>query len=263
MKYIFLFVLFTRLLLAQTQLTGIIKPIHDIKLSVSVDALVKEILVHEGDKVKKGELLLQFDDSLQALETKRRELIYNEHSKIDSLRKNLAIMKQLLDSKESLYKRTKAISLNELNHLKMQYINMESDYLIAQEEKKREQVEYEIANHVLKLYSLKAPISGTIISIKADIGENLQTGKEIIELVNSDRCFVELDVKHEVMLALKKSSKIVVQTIYKEATVEKKGNIDFISTIADSASGLVRVKISFDNYDSTILPGLTAYIIFE
>ena len=249
-------------LFGQESIPGIVNPIYEGKLSVSTDGIVSKFYLKEGDIVKKGQVILKLDDKLQKLETIRRKLVLDDTTQLDSLRKSLRIMKDILSKKESLFKNTKALSLNELNQLKIQYINAkgELDTLISNE--KKEKVEYEISKNVLNYYNLKSQVDGVITYIKPKLGEWVQVGSEIVTIVNTKTCFVEIDLDIASLKKLSLNSKVTVEIKDGENTIKKEGSVDFISAVADSSSSLVRAKIYFDNSDDSVIPGVTASIIF-
>ena len=262
MKFLKLIIVLTVSLFAEELVTGIIKPIYDGKLSVATDGILEKLYFKEGDIVKKNQVILKLDDKLQKLETQRRKLVLNDKTQQVSLRANLKIMKTIIKQKEYFYKTTKAISLNEVRQLRMQYIKNKGELASLIENKKKEKVEYKIALNVLKYYRLLSPVEGIIIKIDASLGEWVQTGKVIVEVMNIDRCFVEVDLSQDLLKRLEKDLKVKVEVEVKGKTVVKIGIIEFISTIADSSSSLVRAKVFFDNRDRAVIPGLSAHIIF-
>jgi RND family efflux transporter MFP subunit len=249
-------------LFGQDSITGIVNPIYDGKLSVSTDGIISKLLLKEGDTVKKGQVILTLDNKLQKLETIRRKLVLDDTTQVDSLKKSLIIMKDIVSKKEEFFKRTKALSLNELNQLRIQYINAqgELDALISNERK--EKIEYQIAKEVLHYYNLKSPIDGVITRIKPKVGEWVQVGSEIVSIVNSKTCYVEVDIDTTLLKNLTLHSKVIVEVKDGLQNIQKEGSVDFISVVADSSSSLVRAKIYFDNSDSAVTPGVTAVIIF-
>lgn len=249
-------------LYANEFLIGTIKPIYDVELSVLVDGVVSKVFYKEGDFVKKGDALLQLDDTLQTLETKRREIIYKDRIKIEVLEENLDTMGVILDKKERLYKDAKAVSLNELEQMKMQYANLRGEYLELKNSKKKEKIEYEISAKVLDFYTLKSPVDAKINTIKPKLGEWLQTGDKVIRIIDSTICFVELDIEASLVKSLSFGQSVEVEVSYNDKVIKKEAKIDFISNIADSASELFRVKVSFENRDREILPGVSAKIYF-
>ena len=47
-----------------------------------------------------------------------------------------------------------------------------------------------------------------------------------------------------------------------DAMTSKKGKIVFVSSVADRASALVKVKVEFENKNGTVNPGVIAQISF-
>lgn len=244
-------------------LTGIVKPIYEGKIGISTEGKVEKILLKEGDIVKKGQVILSLDSKLQNLETQRRGLLYKDKTQVVSLKKNLLILEDILNKKQELYNKTKSISLNELNQLKMQYTNTKAELKSLQVNEKKEYIEYKISKNVLAYYKLKSPVNGVITRIQPKIGEWVQVGKEIVQIVNIDTCFVEVDLNVNDLQIISLNSSVDVQINNGKETFIKEGKVSFISAIADSSSGLTRAKIDFDNKDRKAIPGLTANIILK
>jgi len=224
--------------------------------------LVEKIYFKEGDYVKKGQTILKLNDKLQKLETNRRKLVLDDTTNLDSLEINLETMKDIVEKKEYLYENTKAVSLNELRQLKMQYVKNRGELLSLRENEKKEKVEYQISSEVLDYYKLKSPISGTIITIIPNLGEWVQTGKIIVNIVDIKTCFVEVDLEQNAVSQLLKNKNVKIEVNGKDSLIIKDGYVDFISSVADSSSGLTRAKISFKNKDGAVTPGVSATIKF-
>lgn len=262
-KIFFLLLLVIEVSYCQTSLRGIIRPIQDIQISVSVDGKVDSVLLKEGDNVKKNQSILQIDSKLQQLEMSRRGIIYKDETKQKALQESISILEDLYKKKNELYSTTKAVSLNEINEIKMQLINAKGELAQKLEEKNREKVEYDISKEVLNLYTISSPIDGVIVQIKPKIGEWLQTGKDIIRVVNTKNCFVELDADISLLKFIKKNKKVKIEFFDANTNVQKDGVVEFVSAVADSASGLVRIKVVFENTDNLAIAGSMASVIFE
>lgn len=244
-------------------LTGIVKPIYEGKIGISTEGKVEKVFLKEGDRVKKGEVILSLDSNLQNLETKRRKLLLDDKTQVVSLRKNLRVLESILNKKQKLYNQTKSISLNELQQLRMQYTNTKAELQSLRINEKKEQLEYEISKNVLKYYKLTSPVDGIITDILPKVGEWVQVGKEIVQIVNIDTCFVEVDLSVNDLQVVSLNSKVDIEINDGNKTFIKEGTVSFISAIADSSSGLIRAKIDFDNKDKKAIPGLTANVLFK
>lgn len=262
MKFLLVFFLTAICLMAQNRLTGIVKPIYEAKLGSSTEGIVSEVFYKEGDTVKKNDIIIKLDDKLQKLETIRRKVVLEDKTQLVSLQKNLRILEDILIKKEKLYKTTKAISLNELNQLKMQYINTKGEVESLKNNEQKEQIEYKISSEVLEYYNIKAPANAIITKIIPKKGEWVQTGKEIVHIVDISTCFVEIDADVFLLKKLKLNSNVDVEVKVDEKTIIKQGKVSFVSAVADSSSSLVRVKVNFDNKDKAIIPGIAASIVF-
>jgi RND family efflux transporter MFP subunit len=261
MRKLLLFFLYVSCLYS-TEITGIVKPINEVKLSVSTDGLVSSIVSKDGAYVKKGQIVLKLDDKLQKLQTLRQKIVYEDKTKLNSLRKSVKILKEIVKKKEMLYNETKSISLNELNQMKMQLINIEGELASMVENEKKEKIEYQISDEVLKYYSIRSPIDGVVVQVKPKIGEWIQTGNEVAIIVDATKCYVEANTDIMTLKNLKIGENIQVVASDGNSTVQKVAVIDFISATADSSSGLVKVKAIFDNSDFKVTPGITAKLVF-
>lgn len=248
---------------AQQLVQGIIKPIHDVELSVMMDGVVKKVFVKEGDHINKNVKILIIANDLQKLETKRREIIYKDYSTLESKKENLKLLKEIYESSKELYRTTKSVSLDDVKNLQMQYRQLQGDVGSLEQQKKKEKVEYEIAAQVLEKYTLKSPINGLITNINIESGEWAKAGESIVRIVDSSICYFETNIEEKDVQNLKLGSKRDVIVDMGNRRVTKSATLRFISSIADASSALVRVKFEFDNSKYTIKPGVKGFVDLE
>lgn len=250
-------------LLAQDSFVGVVKPLHDIKLSLSTDGIVHELFVKEGTVVKKGDPLIKLDDRLQNLETQRRKLIYEDNSKLDSAEAENKILKSLFNSTKQLYEKTSGVSKDELQSLEIKLQSSNGELSFLKESKKKELIEHKIAKELLDQYTLYSPINAQVTKLNIDLGEFVKNTEPIISIVDSSKCFVELNIDKEHIHKIKKEQIVKISSNLKESNVTKEAKIIFISPIADRSSGLFFVKAEFENKNLEILPGLTVNVVVE
>ena len=239
---------------------GIIKPIKDVKISVPLDGIVQSIFVKEGSYVKKGQKILKLDNQLQLLESNRRKIIFEDKAQLKATIKNRDIHKNLLDSTRQLYEETQAVSHQELQLLESKFHTLNGDIAMRKENEKKEKIEYDIARKLLSKYLIHSPINGVVIELGLQKGEWAKTGKPFARIVNTSRCFIDINIEESYSSQLKVGHKINFTVKTKNVTAKKKGKITFISPVADMASGLVRIKIEFSNLKNRVTPGLSATI---
>jgi RND family efflux transporter MFP subunit len=262
-KLYILLCLLSTLPISSEEFIGIIKPLHDIKIAVSLDGIVESILVKEGSIVKEGEDLFTLESQLQELELNRRKVIWKDKSQLNASFKTRDIQKSLLTSTRKLYHQTKAVSKHELQLLESKYYTLIGDIKMRQENEKKEEIEYKIAFEMLEKYTIKSPINGVITELALQRGEWAKVGTPYIRIVNTDSCFIDINIDEVYSSKLTIGDKIDFLVSTKSISADKKGEIIFISPVADMASALVRIKIKFSNIQNRVTPGLSATISID
>lgn len=256
---IILLVLSTIVLYGQSY-SGIVEPIKKVNLSLSIDGIINKINIKEGQAAEKDSVILTLDNKIQKLEVKRKKVLLDDTTKEYYLEKEISIVKGMYEKSKILFEKTSSISKNELNNFELKYYNLKSDLEQIINNKKRERIEYELEYEKLKQYELKAPFTGIVTRITLDIGEWSKRGEAIVEFVDSTTCFVETNIQESQIRHVKLGKSYVININRGEEVITKKGKVVYISPIADSSSGLVLVKIEFDNSDLDIIPGVLATI---
>jgi RND family efflux transporter MFP subunit len=248
---------------AGTQFEGIVKPVHEVELAFPIDGVVSKILVKEGTYVHKGDALVQLDESLQKLEVARRIEIFEDRSEIEANKKNIRIVKELLESARNLYRDFSAVSRDEVQNLEMQYHTLAGRIDVAEARKKQASIESEIAREMLRRYTLVSPIDGYVTLIKHEIGEWAKTGEPVVNAADTSRCYAEFNVDERYARTLKPDRQIPLRVREGDGFASKTGKIVYVAPVADKASALVRVKIEFDNKNGKSVPGVLAQIDFR
>ncbi|MBV5341893.1 MAG: efflux RND transporter periplasmic adaptor subunit [Deltaproteobacteria bacterium] len=247
---------------ASATFEGIVNPLYEIKLALPLDGVVSKIFVKEGDHVVKAAKLLKLDDALQSLEVTRRKEVYEDNSELDANKKNIVILKALLDSSQKLFESTASISRDEVTNLEMQYHTLNGRINVADAKKKQELIEYNISREVLARYILLAPIDGVVTSVRIKEGEWAKTGEMMITIVDKSVCVVDFNIEERFVRTLKTGRTVSLRVREGDTMTLKKGKIVFVSSVADRASALVKVKVEFENKNGTVIPGVIAQILF-
>jgi RND family efflux transporter MFP subunit len=212
-----------------TAINGITLPFMDVMLGSSVPGIISVENFKEGDRVEKGDVILELDKKLEEFEVQRRKAVMDQ---------NEIQMK----STQQLSVKTKSVSLEEMH-------KAEAEYKVSR-------AEYDIAVQELAHRQVAAPFSGNITEISLHIGAACGPYQPLVRLVDTTRCYFEghIDGKDAASLHLDQPVKIEVDG----ADAPVIGKICFISPVVDPASGLARVKAIFQNDDGKIRPGLAA-----
>ncbi|MHC1766425.1 MAG: efflux RND transporter periplasmic adaptor subunit [Verrucomicrobiia bacterium] len=222
---------------AAASVIGITEPILDSTLGTPVAGIIAARKFKEGDFAKGGDVLIELDKTLEALEVARREVIIEplrtdyEASKYLFDQPNSSMSKELLDKKHAEYKLALA--------------------------------EYELAKEQVRKRSIVAPFDGYVAEIFRQVGEAAELEQPILRLVDTRRCYFICNVEARVGHTLRPSQTVALEIESGHSMAKVKGQISFVSPVADPASGLMKVKVVFDNSEGQIRPGVAGRIVLE
>ncbi len=245
---------------AQQVATGVIKPLDDLKLSLTVAGRIEAVPAREGQRVKKGEVILHLDKTLEELEVARRLLLLNDRSKLDEILAREQTLKGQVEHARRLLE-TNTISRKQLEDEELALSAAASERQAMEVMKKREQVEYDLARETLARRFLYAPIDGEIIKIHYQIGESVAMHEPLVRLVDVSRVRFTGNVSARSAAAIRPGSLLAVRFGDGAGNRTRKGRVVFVSPVADLASGLVEVKVELDNADGAIRPGTIGALV--
>ena len=240
---------------AQLVISGITRARLDIKLGLPVAGRVEQLLVNEGDRVSKGDVILSLDKTIEALEVDRRKLLLDDVSKLGELRLREAVLREQVNNARSLLA-NQLISRKQFEDEELVYRDVLAQLGGLEMAKKRERVEYELAQEALARRILRAPAHGTIAKINFRVGENLSANDSAVSLVDITRVrFVgTLSASDAARLNVGMTGRLSLASDGGE--IVRQARISFVSPLTDAASGLVEVIAEFNNADRLVRPGI-------
>jgi HlyD family secretion protein len=130
----------------------------NINIYPEVPGTIKQILISEGEIIKKGTPLILIDDSVQ------RATVEQQKSQIEFARASLKGFQDQLDKLRISHElEPRSVSNNDLD-------NSENAVKVAKANIEVVRKQYELAQTLLLKYTVKAPIDGSILSINAAVG---------------------------------------------------------------------------------------------
>src|ERR1700690_819839 len=130
----------------------------NINIYPEVPGTIKQIMVSEGDKIKKGVPLILLDDSVQ------RATVGQQKAQVEFASASLKSSQDQLDKQRKSYDMdSRSVSMNDLD-------NAQNAVNVAKANVEVMRKQYELAQTLLSKYTLKAPMDGAILSINAAVG---------------------------------------------------------------------------------------------
>jgi len=222
---------------------GTVMPQDSSRIFPKVAGRIFDVLVEEGDQVKKGDLLMQINtfDYARAFE--------NATAVMNQAKSNLTKANRDFARMEKLFK-DKAVS-------KQNYQDMKTASDLARFAYDQAVTALKKAKDDLKECGVRAPISGMITNKLVNPGE--LTGPQVLAFVimQMGMIEVEVDLPEEVFGYLKTGNKsFVTFDAIPDTMVE--GTITKVYPTIDPISRTVKMTITIDNPDLKIRSGMTA-----
>ncbi|HEX3112994.1 MAG TPA: efflux RND transporter periplasmic adaptor subunit [Candidatus Eisenbacteria bacterium] len=255
---------------ATVRAPGRVQPETQVKLSANVPGEVRNLPIHEGDSVRKGQFLLQIDDA------QYRAQVGEATAAIAAARSNLRLAEASLAQSESVLKRKEAlssqnlVSAEELDQARTQVSTDRARVDGGREDVQRLQSTLQMAHDNLRKTRFVSPIDGTVTQLTIERGEIAvigtmnNPGTVLLTVADLSRMKVEADVDE---------TDVATVRIGQEATVKVDALPDtslvgHVTQIANSPliSGAetqeqetnFKVDVTIDNPPPILRPGMTA-----
>jgi RND family efflux transporter MFP subunit len=215
---------------------GLTEPFKDVTLSVAVPGTVATRYFREGDFVKQGQVVLDLDKKLEELGVQRRKLVADQ-------------LKQDLDGTRYVFEHGKSVSAEDL-------AKKEVEYKVAV-------VDYDTTVEQLRKRQVFAPMDGYITAYFVEVGEDRRAQDPVVRMAETRRCYFVSNIEAKAGAPLKAGQTAQLQIDSGAGVVPFEGKIVFVSPVVDPASGLMRVKVLFDNPDGKIRPGVAGRMKLE
>jgi membrane fusion protein (multidrug efflux system) len=210
-------------------LPGTVRPYEEIDLAAKSPGTVKWVGPKEGDRIQKGEKLLELDMELVATRVTEARAQYNQavkdYDRMKKLSEEGIVSKGQFDTAKTVLDTSKAaldaveVSLNDGN--------------------------------------LTSPISGILDRLNVDQGEYINPGQTVMKIVNINIVKVELPVPEKDILYFNKGQHVDIEM---ENTKGEKRNfsgvIDFVSMTAENTTRTYLVKVVVNNPEQILRPGM-------
>ncbi|MCB1670356.1 MAG: efflux RND transporter periplasmic adaptor subunit [Gammaproteobacteria bacterium] len=247
--------------------SGFLAHDEEVLLSSEIIGKVSELLVEEGDRVRRGQLVLQVDDRnlLAGLEQGEAAVRLNS---IDIERQDLRIenLRRQFERTRSLYERN-MVGDEEYDTLANQLALAEIDLKSAQERLLQAQAQLDQITDQLSKTKIVSPLDGVVTSLDIKVGETAIAsstnipGSSLMTIANPDSIYVEVlvDEADVATIAVGQRTEIVA-IAYPDQPMQ--GVVRYIANTAKVEAGrqgltfTVKIDIT-DSGDVILRPGMS------
>ena len=271
---------------------------EEVDLNTKIAGNVQEILVAEGDTVKKGDILVVISsENIEAKKLQAEGALAAATATYDKAT-NGARSQEVIQAKAAAdlyaktYNRVKAlyaegaVSENEYDQVYTQYLAAQETYSMALEGARSEDVAAAEAlvqqaagavaevNSYLEDCKMKASMDGIVSGVNVSAGELVSTGVPLVSISNRENYWVEVNVE-ETQLDKVQIGKEVKVTF---AAYPEEKFVGTVTSVAEKPSFATKratnnndgfdilsygVKVKINKIDKSLYPGMTVNVTFE
>lgn len=260
---------------------GKIQPEVEVKLSSEVSGEIIALPIEEGQQVKEGDLLVKINPDIYLSNLNQTKAsLRNAHAGYVQARANLTEARANYDRYKILYGKG-IVSKSEWDNIVATYKVTKATKEAAYFSIQSAQAVVSEAQDNLSRTTIYAPMSGTISSLSAELGERVvgtkqMAGTEILRVANLSNMEVEVDINENDIVKITVGNVAIVE-VDAYANKEFKGVVTEISNSANQSltadqvtNFKVKIEILKDSYSeltkgkpsyySPFLPGMTATV---
>lgn len=202
-------------------------------IASAIDARIQDFNVVDGQKFKKGDVLVKYDCSM-------------DYARLKEAKSRLSLTKSQLDAFEKLHDLK---SVSEIEYLTAKENNIQNEAIVEQIQSR------------IKHCRITAPFDGRVKNKNASAHEFVQTGRVLMEIVSDENLRPEFLVPSEWLrwLNIGTPLKVIInetQKVYDARVVTIYGEVDPVSQS-------VQIAAQMDDYHEELLPGMSGFSYFD
>ena len=162
---------------------GVVETDQNAQIFAEAPGKINSIKVKEGDKVKKGQVLMTIDSRIV-------------NNQIDELKGRLTLAKTVFEKQEALWKKN---------------IGSEIQFLESKNNYESLQQNIETLQAQQAMYTVTAPFSGVIDEITPKVGAMANPAMPAFRLINTDIMYVKADITERYLGQIKEGDKVMIE----------------------------------------------------
>ncbi len=237
----------------------VIEPSEIVDVGSAIPGVVEAIHVYRSDLVKKGELMVELESSVEQASLELAKFRAGLDTAIE-LRQESARFGYLTQKRELELLRKSAISLHDADRSRTETRMARLQVRQEQDNKAISELEYRRAEMILQQRRIRSPVEGVVMERFKSVGEFVED-EPLIRVAQLNPLNVEVIVPVDYLgrivpgMQAEVTTGLVGSGIY-QATVER------VDRVADAASGTYGVRLRLANPDYKIPAGLRCQLNF-
>jgi RND family efflux transporter MFP subunit len=226
---------------------AVTRPSADIALSFVQPGRIALLPFREGDAIKANQVLVRQDDTAEQVLLAQLKAQAEDTTRIRAAEASLAQKKVDLVKLEKAAASNAATAL-EVEHAKLDVTIAELSEEVARFEHEQAIRKYQEQEVRIKHMQLRSPIDGRIEQMDIEAGESVNALTNVIRVVQTDPLWIDAPVPLPEGIRLRPGAAARIQIVGAEPVAGAlEGRVIFVSSVADAASGTLRIRIEVPN----------------
>jgi len=236
-------------------------PSHDLEVVSPVGGVIQRMLVKEGDRVTKGQPLVELHAEVQKASLAIAEYNAKSTASLEAAEANLRV-------KRADYKRQKTLhgkgvgSDADLEKAEFEMKYSESLLTVEKEKLVLGQLKVKLERANVERMTIRAPLAAIVTSRIQDVGEAAEEYRPVLKLVVLDTLDVIAHVPSQAALRLRPgmAAQLVVDNL---PDVRHACRVAMVDPVVDAASDTCRTKLELPNPDHKVAAGSRCTVYFD
>lgn len=236
---------------------GQVQPVQLAVMAPKVNGRVASVPVRIGDRVKKGDVLVQLDTSELSAQVRTQEAdLALSRARLEAARKNREYYRKTLDNYKSLYE-SGAVSRDKYDEIALKYDQAMSGEYEASVAKSEASLNYQ--QSLLDGSTVRSPFDGAVSFVNVEAGQNITSSTPAVGVVDISTVKIKVFVGDQHINRLTKGQQVEVEVPDVRAA-SFTGTVAALSPAVDTANKGYPVEIELANIEGLIKQGMFARV---
>ena len=208
------------------EVQGTVDARQSIEVTAESMGVVRNIKVKEGQKVTKGQILAELDQTVLV-------------QSIEEIKGQLDFAKQLYTKQSNLWK---------------QNIGSEVQYLNAKNQKESLERRLSTIESQLDMTRIKAPVSGTVDQVYLKLGQSTAMGMPAVRVVNFNDLRVITDLSESYVSRVREGATVDLE--FKDLNLSAQGRIAYVARSISALNRTFRAEVPLNNREGLYRPNM-------
>ncbi|MFN2374793.1 MAG: efflux RND transporter periplasmic adaptor subunit [Cyclonatronaceae bacterium] len=239
----------------EERLTGSVRARNQVEIYPEISAQITQVLVNDGDRVEKGQVLVRLRDS------EIRERLNQATSGYQIAIAQVRQAENSLNQAESNLRRVRQLadrdlgSAAELERLEAEVESAKASLQLAVAQREQASSVVSERRTALEHTEIKAPISGVVGQRNAEIGQQVSPGTFLFEIGDTEMMRVRVMLTEQMLGYISTDQNVLIATPSLPDTLLR-AKVSRISPFLNPVSHTTHAEIDVENKEGLLLPGM-------